>query len=75
MELHHLHVGECGAGTQGQGKSVAGIFISSRRAAPPESRMSSGGQNHRVSEVDRSISGLQVERHCAEAHPFPNQQP
>ena len=63
MKLHHLHIGERGAGTQGQGKSVTGIFITARRAASPESRMSSGRENHRVSQIDRSIAGLQVKCH------------
>ena len=74
MELNHFHIGEGDTGSEGERKSVTGIFVTARRAASPQSRVSTGRENDRVCEIRCAVAGLQVECHRTEADAVADQQ-
>ena len=67
MELHHFHIREGGAGSQCQGKAVAGVFISPRSASSPDTGVAACGEDDGVGQIHCPLARLQIECHRPEA--------
>ena len=75
MELHELHVHEAAPGLERQGQPIAVVLVAPGGAAPPDARVTAGGEDHRIGQEHRSLAGLQVEGKRAEAGPIGHQEP